>query len=76
MITAAGAAEPGRCRPSFDIHLSNSATRRKAIPLFLLFLQEIISERHRRSRRNPEVPARRPRKEQRPVEWCSGVNPV
>jgi hypothetical protein len=33
--------------------------------LFLLFLQEIISERYRLPRRNPGIPAVRPSKEQR-----------
>jgi hypothetical protein len=35
------------------------------LPLFLLFLQEIISGRHRLRRRNPGVPAARPSEEQR-----------
>jgi len=36
-----------------------------AFPLFLLFLQEIISGRHRLCRRNPGIPAAQLSKEQR-----------
>jgi hypothetical protein len=36
-----------------------------AFPLFLLFLQEIISDGHRLRRRNPWIPAAQLSKEQR-----------
>src|SRR5206468_319995 len=43
--------------------------RRGLISLLLLFLQEIISYRHRPRRRNPGVSAARSRKEQRMRVW-------
>jgi hypothetical protein len=46
-----------------------------ALPLVLLFLQEIISYRPRLRRRNPGVPAERARKEQRGNGAFPGVNP-
>jgi len=42
----------------------------KAAPLFLLFLQEIISERHLLTRRNPGVPEASEQNNSEPPE-CS-----
>src|SRR6266851_7182730 len=47
---------------------------RIALSLLLLFLQEIISYRHRLRRRNPRVQAARRRKEQRVTMRQAGVN--
>jgi hypothetical protein len=56
------------------LRIANSAGREPTFPLFLLFLQEIISERDRLHRRNPGVPMLRRGKEQRIAPAQTPVN--
>jgi hypothetical protein len=70
--------EPGGVNPSVARpaeRIATAAFLEPAFPLFLLFLQEIISWRHRLRRRNPGVPAAQRSKEQRVTARRPAVNP-
>ena len=58
-----------------DDHRRQRCIRPLASPLLLLFLQEIISERHRFRRRNPRFPVVWRSKEQRMRTRRPAVNP-
>jgi hypothetical protein len=55
----------GACEKAATGRVLITAARGPTFPLFLLFLQEIISERHGVRRRNPQISSARRRKEQR-----------